>query len=239
MNAAWIFLIALLAGLVQGCTGFGFSIVAMTLWPLIMPFRSATVVTAFSSFFMIVILTVRLRKHINFKLMLLPLISSSLTSLVGVFTLMYSSETIMRQILGLVLILMSLFLIFFSERIKIAQTPVNGIIAGAVSGFLSGLFNLGGPPMVVYFLSTTEDKMEYNATLQCYFALSSVFVLISHIFLGNVNTEVLQHSGMAFIGIVPGMFAGFRLFKMFSFQRIRKIVYGFMVIFGLYLFFLG
>lgn len=238
-NIALIFFIALLAGLIQGCTGFGFSIVAMALLPLIMPFKYATAVTAFSSIFMVVVLVVKLRKHINFKIMVYPLIASLLTSLVGVFALTSSSDTVMRRILGLVLILMSVFLIFFSERIKILQKPSNGLIAGTLGGFLNGLFNLGGPPMVVYFLSITDDKMEYNATLQCYFALSSVFVLISHILLGNVNTEVLQYSGIAVIGIVPGMLAGFGLFKMFSLEFIRKLVYGFMVMFGLYLFIMG
>ena len=75
--------------------------------------------------------------------------------------------------------------------------------------------------------------------LKYYFALSSVFVFISYILLGNVNTFVLQYSTIALIGVLPGMFAGFSLFKMFSLQIIRKIVYGFMMMFGLYLFIVG
>lgn len=234
-----LFLIALLSGLVQGCTGFGSSIVAMTLLPLVMPFKDATVATAFSSFFMILLLMLRLRRYINFKLMLFPLIASILTSLLGVFALTAGSDTLMRRILGFVLILTSIFLILFSGRFMIRQTPVNGALAGAVSGFLNGLFNLGGPPMVMYLLSASEDKMEYNASLQFYFACNSVVVLISHLVLGNLNAANLSVSGIVLAGLLVGVFVGFRLFEKLSMSLIRKIIYGFMVAFGSYLILAG
>lgn len=239
VNIPIIALIALLSAFLQSSTGFGFSILAMTLLPLVMPLKYAAAVTAISSFFMIFGIAVKLRKYINLKLMIFPLISSTVTSLIGVVAMMSSPDAVMRRILGAVLILLSVFFIFFNKRIRLRQTAANGLIAGSVSGLLSGLFNMGGPPMVVYFLSITEDKMEYNATLQCYFALNGGLVLILHLLMGNFNMQIMQYCGVALTGVALGALAGFGLFKKMTFQVIRKVVYGFMAVFGLYLLIFG
>lgn len=239
MNVAVIALIALLSAFIQSSTGFGFSIIAMSLWPLVMPLKYASAVTAISSFFVILGIAVKLRKHINYKLMLYPLISSTVTSLIGVAVMMAIADAIMRRVLGLVLVLLSIFFIFFNDKIHFRQTPVNGLIAGSVSGILSGLFNMGGPPMVVYFLSVTENKMEYNATLQCYFTLNGGLVLLLHLLMGNFNPQIAQYCGVSVLGVALGTFAGFALFKKLPFSVIRKAVYGFMTVFGLYLLIFG
>lgn len=231
----FLILVALLASFVQGSTGFGFSILAMSLWPLILPFKTASSVTAVSALAPIVFLAVKLRKHINFKRVLYPFLSSTVTSLVGVFVMLRDTGGIMQHLLGLVLILLSVCFSRYSSRIHIPQTPANGLIAGTVSGILSGLFNLGGPPMVIYYLSAAEDKMEYNATLQCYFTLNGTVVLLSHILMGNFSPQTARYSVLAFIGMAAGTLSGYALFKKVSLQTIRRLVYGFMLFFGLYL----
>ncbi len=228
-------LIALLSAFIQGCTGFGFSIIAMTLMPLVMPLKYASAVTAISSFFMVASFAFNLRKQINFKLVLYPLISSTVTSLAGVAFMMSSPDNLMRRILGLILILLSVYFVFFNQKIRVMQTPVNGLIIGSVSGILSGLFNMGGPPMVIYFLSATDDKMEYNATLQCYFALNGSLVFILHLLVGNFNAQIAQYCGVSLVGIAFGSFIGFKIFKKIAFPIIRKIIYGVMAVFGFYL----
>lgn len=239
MEQSWqmffLILVALLASFVQGCTGFGFSILAMSLWPLILPFKAASSVTAVSSLVPIVFLTVRLRKHINFKRMLYPFLSSTVTSLAGVFVMLRNSGGILQRLLGMTLIFLSACFIRYGDRIRIPQTPGNGLIAGAVSGILSGLFNLGGPPMVLYYLSAAEDKMEYNATLQCYFALNGTVVLLSHLLMGNLTLQTVRYSAAAMIGMVAGTLSGYALFQKVSLQAIRRLVYVFMLLFGCYL----
>ena len=137
-------LIALLASILQGSTGFGYSILSMSLMPLLLPYRTAVTVTATSGVIMMLLFAVRLRKHINFKLMLYPFLSSTAASLAGIFLLVAAPDAWMRRALGGVLFLLSLYFIFFSSRLRIAQTRKNGLLAGEVSGLLSGLFNLGG-----------------------------------------------------------------------------------------------
>jgi uncharacterized membrane protein YfcA len=122
-----------------------------------------------TAFFMSVSLAIKLRGHINYKLMTFPLISTIIFSFVGVFTLMSTTESLLCRIFGGVLILLSIYFIIFSNKVKFVPTPASGLAVGVISGFFSGLFSIGGPPIVIYFLSITDEKMEYNASLQFYF----------------------------------------------------------------------
>ncbi|MFU0831422.1 MAG: sulfite exporter TauE/SafE family protein [Oscillospiraceae bacterium] len=234
-----LIVISLLASFIQGCTGFGYAIVSMSLLPLILPYKLAVTATAASSFVMVLYFAVKLRKHIHLKLLFWPLISSTVTSFAGVFLLANTSETWIRHILGLVLFCLSLYFIFLSNKIHISQTPANGLIAGTVSGIFNGLFNLGGPPMVVYFISAADDKMQYHATMQCYFAINGVIVLFSHAVMGDFNMQVMQCSGMLLIGVAIGCLAGFALFRRISADVMRRLVYGCMMILGIYLLIAG
>jgi len=239
MNLLYILLISILGSLVQASTGFGYAVVCMALWPLIMPFKVASAMEVITAFVMVVYLAVKLRKYMNFKLLVFPFIASMLTSIIGVFTLMANTETIMRRIFGLALIILSAYFIFASNRIKIKPTPRNGLIAGAISGFCGGLFNVGGPPMVAYFISVTKDKLEYSATLQLYFVLTCFYTFCIHLFVGNITMEVLRYSAFSMLGMAVGTLMGFYLFKKLSSTMLRKLVYGFMTVFGLYLFIMG
>lgn len=232
-------LLALIASVLQGSTGFGYSILSMSLMPLLLPYRTAVTVTASSAIAMVLFFAVKLRKHINFKLMIYPFLSSTVTSLAGIYLLVTAPDEWMRRALGGILFLLSLYFIFFSSRIQIAQTRKNGLVAGAVSGLLSGLFNLGGPPMVVYFLSAAEDKMQYHATLQCYFAVNGAVVLLFHALMGDYNPQVLRLSAVSLAGVAAGCLAGYSLFRKMTMSMIRKSVYAFMMVFGIYLMIAG
>lgn len=237
MDLLFIAFIALIGSFIQSASGFGYAILCMALGSLILPFRVVTIVEVITAFAMVLYISIKLYKHINFKLMLFPLISSLAASTLGVFTLMASTETLMRRVLGVALIVLSIYFIFFSAKIRIKPTPINGLIAGAISGFFGGLFNIGGPPIVAYFLSVTDDKMEYNATLQCYFAFTTVYIFFMHLFLGNVTGEVIKYSLVGLIGVGLGVGGGLNFFKKLSLNTIKKMVYSFMVIAGLYMLF--
>ena len=83
----------------------------------------------------------------------------------------------LSKIMGTVLLVLAVYFIFFSSKVHLkGRFGLPDWAAGAVSGFCGGLFNIGGPPMVAYFLSVTDDKEKYNATLQMFLQLiRSVF----------------------------------------------------------------
>lgn len=239
MTYALAAIVAAAGSFIQSAGGFGYAIVCMALWPLFLPFRVAAVMEVMTAFVMVVYIACRMWRHINWRLLLWPLLSSVCASTVGVMTLMASTESAMRRILGVALTLLSCYFIFAGGRVKLRPTRLNGILAGLVSGFFGGLFNIGGPPMVAYFISVTDDKNEYNATLQCYFVFTTIYIFIMHLILGNVTGEVLRFSAAALLGVFAGTACGMAVFRRLPLGQIKKFVYAFMAAAGAYLFITG
>lgn len=235
MNFAAVALISFFGSTVQSATGFGYAIICMAVWPLVIPFRTASVIESVTAFAMVAYITLRLRRHINWKLLLPSVVPSVLMSTFGVVSLMTSTETLLRRILGGILCVLAVYFIFFSERIRLRPSLWAGAAAGLLSGYFGGLLNIGGPPMVAYFLSATEDKLEYNATLQCYFCLTTVYIFLMHFLIGNVNGEAVRYGGAALLGLAVGTAAGFAVFQRLSMPILKKCVYAFMTVMGIYL----
>ena len=152
---------------------------------MFMPFYTASILEAIAAFFMVIYIAVKLWKFIDWKLLLPPVIMATVTSLLGVNTLMALDEAVLSKIMGTVLLVLAVYFIFFSSKVHLKAGLVSGLAAGAVSGFCGGLFNIGGPPMVAYFLSVTDDKEKYNATLQMFFTINTVSVFLIHVVSGS------------------------------------------------------
>ena len=230
-------IIAFFGSMVQSCSGFGYAILCMTFWTRLMPFVSASIIEAVTAFFMVVYLAVRLWRHIDFKLLLPPLAVSTLFSFFGINTLMSLSDAVLQRILGVALLALAGYFVFFSSRVHLRPTATNGMIAGMISGFSGGLFNIGGPPIVAYYLSITDDKNKYNATLQAYFTLSTASIFAIHLARGNVTAQMLPAGAAALVGTALGTAVGFAIFQRLPMKSIKTFVYGFMVIAGCYLLF--
>ena len=167
-------LVAFAGSFVQSSSGFGYAIICMAIWPMFMPFYTASILEAIAAFFMVIYIAVRLWKFIDWKLLLPPVIMATVTSFLGVNTLMALDEDVLSKIMGTVLLILAVYFIFFSSKVHLKASLVSGLAAGAISGFCGGLFNIGGPPMVAYFLSVTDDKEKYNATLQMFFTINTI-----------------------------------------------------------------
>ena len=62
--------------------------------------------------------------------------------------------------------------------------------------------------MVAYFLSVTDDKEKYNATLQMFFTINTVSVFLIHVFQGHVSGAMLPLVGAALAGTAVGTAVG-------------------------------
>ena len=125
---------------------------------------------------MVLWIAVKYRRHINWKLLWWPLVANSVFSLAGIWFQDAGTETLLRRILGITLVVLSIYFIFFSSRLVIRANLWTGLAAGAISGVCGGLMSIGGPPMVAYYLAATRSKEEYAATLQTYFIFSTVYI---------------------------------------------------------------
>lgn len=136
-NILEIFLLTIGASFVQRTTGFGFGIFIMTLLPFLMPsYGEATTLSGLLAMTTSAIITWNMRKHITWKRLYPILLTFIVVSAAAICLLTRIQETSLRRILGIVLILISLYFAFFSGKIRIRTTLPWQVGAGSLSGII-------------------------------------------------------------------------------------------------------
>ncbi len=227
------------ATIVQTVSGFGFGIIVMALMP---HFISSTTACATLVGIICIVSSIliawRHRKKLNVKMSLLPLIVYFPVSYLVIHSVGVVQEGTLRKMLGIVLILLSLYFFFFSRHLHIKPAARNGLIAGAVSAVLGGLFSTGGPPMAVYNLAISEDdKEQYLANMQTFFAATCTYNTAIRAVHGYVTKEVLLMSAVGIIASFGGILIGNRIFDRINAAQQRKMVYVLMLVSGITLLF--
>ncbi len=228
-----IFFVSLLASAVQRVSGFGFGIIVMAVFPYLMP--SYGEATALSGMLALVTALVPAVKHIRvvpWRKLLPILITFLVVSFFAVELVRQVDSRDLKHILGVVLILISIYFFVFSERIRIRPTVPVQIGLGSLSGLMGGLFAMQGPPAVIYFISSTYDKEEYIALTQWYFLVGNAMMTLFRARAGLVTGTVLQSWAIAVPAVVLGLYLGAGLFKRIRVRTLRKLVYAFLAVSG-------
>ena len=227
-------LIAMGGGFIQRVTGFGLGIFVMLFLPHL--FEKHTEAAAISTLFSCVASSynaIRYRKSIPLKTVLPVLITALIVIPFAVKFAVYVSANIFDILLGSVLILLSLYFLFFSKRIKLKPTVVNGCIAGSLSGALTGLFSTGGPPIVLYLTNATNDPMVYLAATQFFFAVTGIYATATRAISGVLTWELLLYAAIGMVGCMTGNLLGKFVFDKLNADRLKKVIYLAMIVSGI------
>lgn len=214
------------AAFVQRVSGFGFGIFAMLFLPYFLPSQAAaSTVASLISCVCNGYNAIRYRKSVRPRIML-PLVCAALVTIpIAVRFSAVGPEHLLKRLLGVVLILLSLYFLFFSKRIHIRPTVPNGLLAGALGGTLNGLFSTGGPPAVLYLMHATEDNLTYFATIQAYFALTNIYSSTMRALNGLITREILLLSVLGLAGWWIGDRVGTKVFARLNPERLRQVIY--------------
>lgn len=236
-STAFFLFLCMSAGAIQCITGFGFGVILMAALPFFLPYAQAVAVSSMCGGTLAAMVTIRCHKSIRYRLMWPMLAGYAVASTASIrFSLGQSREFLMR-LLGIVLILLSLYFIFLNDRLRIRPSPKNGVIAGIFGGIGGGLFAIGGPPAVVYMLSATSDKGEYRATTQAYFALGGLISFLARLQSGLIDSQVIRLWGLALAALAAGVYLGNLFFRRISPTVLRRSVYAMMAVSGMIMLF--
>jgi len=236
---AWLWIVAALAAaaFIQGYAGFGFGIISLTVLAL-MPLdleRMAAVVNLAVMPVMALLLHWSLRDN---RLRWESWLGLTVGSLLGVpcgYVLLerFGDMPEIRAALGGLVILFALH--GYANKRPLGKMPAwAGYPMGVFSGLLGGAFLSGGPPVVLYLYSQTDDPREMKATLQAYFLWTAVYRIV---WVGRSEAGfgggILPVAAVAMAVVVPLLFLGHRLARKSSPERFRKAVYALMALIGL------
>ena len=218
-------LVTLASSYVQSVTGFGFGILSMIFLPSLLPYTGANALSSTLSTFTSLFTLIIMRRHVNLKNLLFP----SIGCLVSTF---FAVAFIKQQSNKTLILLLSVYFFFFSDKIKIKPTPLAGFIAGALSGIGNGMFAIGGPPAVIYFLQSEESSEKYMATISAFFVISGAVSVGSKVVLGFMTPLVLIAIAVGFFAMLAGAFIGKWTRDKIRPDFVKKTIYAFMAMSG-------
>lgn len=236
-----IYLILLAAGasFIQRTIGFGFGIFIMTVLPFLMPsYGEAVTLSGLLSLTSATVVMVKYLKYVTWKRMLPIAAAFVIFSTIAIFLLDRIEGQAMRVILGIMLVLISLYFSFFKDKLQKIIRPTKGwqFGAGTASGIMGGLFGMHGPPVVLYLISSEPDKDHYMGMIQTYAVITNIAMLIVRAFAGYVTPAVGGAYLYGLAGLAMGVIAGNWAYRRIPGKLFTYIVYAYIGVCGLVIF---
>ena len=161
------------------------------------------------------------------------LVTFIIVSSICIFFLRRIEDVLLRQILGVVLILTSIYFAFVSKHITIKPTPKAQVGTGILSGLMGGFFGMQGPPAVLYYISSEPDKEHYMAMTQAYFVLGNAMMTVVRAHNGFLTSTVITSFFYGLIGVIIGTMLGAFVFNRIPSRLFRYVVYTYIGISGI------
>jgi uncharacterized membrane protein YfcA len=226
-----------LAGFVQGLTGFGFGMTAMSLLPLVMGLSAAQSVVTLTSTAACLLMTIVTVRDVPWS----SLRGLALGTMAGVplgFALIESlPRTLVTRALGLTLCSMVLFEFVVTRHTSWRWPRWLEPFVGLISGTLTGAFNVGGPPLVAYIYSQPWSKEKHVAGLTAVFisgGLIRVALLLSY---HELPAQAWTAAGWALVPMLTAILCGNRLLRRLPQRHLRTGVFAVLLFLGARYFF--
>ena len=236
MEILYIILLAAGASFVQRTIGFGFGIFIMTALPFLMPsYGEAVTLSGLLSLTSAAVVMVKYLKYVTWKRFLPIVASFVIFSTLAICMLDKIEGHAMRMILGIVLIIISLYFSFFKDKLQkmIRPTPGWQLGAGAASGVMGGLFGMHGPPVVLYLVASEPDKDHYMGMIQTYAFVTNLTMLAVRAWNGYVTPMVGTTYIYGLIGLAVGVLSGNWAYKRIPNRIFTYVVYAYIAVSGL------
>lgn len=225
---------AFIATFIQRVTGFGFGIVFMSVVPFLMPgYGEATALSGLLALVCALGSGIKVFRYLKWKKLIPILCTFFAVSLLAVNIVASVDNHTLKKILGVILILVSLYFIFVNGKFSLKPTIPVQMCMGAASGLMGGLFGMQGPPAVIYFISSTDSKEEYMALTQWYFIFGNVAMALYRAGNGFMTADVFKLFAYGVPAVLAGLFLGSLMYRKMPVALLRKFVYAFIGIAGI------
>ncbi|ADH98517.1 sulfite exporter TauE/SafE family protein [Salisediminibacterium selenitireducens] len=227
MDLVIVFAIIMIGSFVQGISGFGFGILAMSFMPFFFTVKDSTLLVVALATILSFSITMQLKKHIEWRSVFLILSFALVGRGFGFLVLHNFGELpVLRVVLGVFLLGVVVYLLVSPKpdpdrkRIPV-WIPV---LMGLAGGFVGGVFAVGGPFFVFFFLMAfPNNRYAYTANLQVVFFLNSITTVSLHGFSGDYTLNILLFILVGFIAVMAGSRLGVHFLNKVSNEQVKKL----------------
>ena len=221
--------ILFVSSLIQAMIGFAFNLIAI---PLLIwsgfTLAESVAITAIPILVQLSLNSWKLRRHIVWRDLPLPVTVRFLTLPVGV-TLLYTINTLdtatIKQVVGVILLGIILVQLFVHFKPRDRFPPVWDWLAFGLSGIMLGMIGMGGPPVVVWLMAHGWQPLRTRAFV------SVLFLVAAPVQIALLYWKLGEHVGHAFglgVALLPvvivATLTGIRIGNTFDRKRLENAV---------------
>ncbi|QLF69646.1 sulfite exporter TauE/SafE family protein [Peteryoungia desertarenae] len=212
------------AGLARGFSGFGAALIFMPLASAIIGPKMAVAMLFVADLFTSWPMIPGAFRQSNKAEIGTMLIGAIMGVPTGTFILAYADPLALRW--GIIVLVTALLLLLMSGwRYHGAPTKAATVSVGAVSGVLAGAAQVGGPPVIAYWLGGTLPAGLVRANIVFYFALGTVLTGITYSLAGLFTGSAILLGLIAAPLFGAGLWIGSHTFGKASEGVFRRICY--------------
>ncbi|WP_307686137.1 sulfite exporter TauE/SafE family protein [Variovorax boronicumulans] len=227
MQALYVYVIvgAVLAGFVQGLSGFAFGLVAMSVWAWTLEPQLAAVLALFGALTGQVIAAITVRRAFD-KSLLWPFVLGGLVGVpFGVWLLPHLDLVVFKVCLGTLLVLWCPAMLMSQHlpKITFGGRVADGIV-GTIGGAMAGIGGFSGTIPTLWCTLRGFQRDTQRAVIQN-FNLSMLMVAFTiHLFSGSIVPSMVPLLGLVALAVAVPVLLGARLYIGISETAFRKIV---------------
>lgn len=229
------------SALLQASTGFGYALVCMALMPLFLPMSTCSAISAVTVVAIGLQMSLSLRKDLQLKTIALPVLGCLTTINVGLWLLDTFDEMMLRIVLaGLLILVTGLFFFMRVRKIQLPDKWYTAIGAGLITGLSTGMFNIVGPFLLVYYMNVCKSTLHMKASLEFSFLIAGLYSTLMHLFVyNNITWQVAPHILASVIASLVAGVIGLRLYRKCNKDKIALFIYILLPIMALMLIYNG
>jgi uncharacterized membrane protein YfcA len=216
--------IAVLAGVIRGFSGFGSALIYVPLIAAVYGPHVATVSFVLLDFVCAAPFALRVLPQVRWREVLPALIAAALTVPLGTITQAAVDPVILRW--GMALFVLAFVLVLAAGwRYPFKPSAPAAIGAGALSGFTGGAAQLGGPPIILYWLGSPDAAAIVRANLMVYLVMLGLTLMANYAWHGLTTAQPIALAVLLWPVYILALVVGARWFRSSSDAGYRRIAY--------------
>lgn len=216
---------AFAGGIIQGVTGFGAGIIMMIFLPLLLPVNQAAGVSVAIGTVLCATMAWRYRAKVRVGEIVAPALLYLAVSSACILFAAGVDQNAMKGVLGVFLVMLAVYFLFFQSAASFEPKWISAVACIAVSGVCDGLFGVGGPLMVLYYLARIKDRAAYLGTIQGFFLVTSLYSTAFRLMNGIIGVAQLGTVALGAVGVLAGLATASAVSRRLDPAAVRKLTY--------------
>ncbi|MBP6562623.1 MAG: sulfite exporter TauE/SafE family protein [Neisseriaceae bacterium] len=233
-SVIWVVLLGtLLAGFVQGLSGFAFGLVAMSVWAWTLEPRLAATLAVFGALVGQIMAVFTLKRRVNWPQLRPFLLGAAVGIPIGVVVLPWLNVALFKVILGTLLVVWCPFMLLAPRLPAMRPTHawVDGLV-GMMGGVMSGLGGFSGTLPTLWCSLKKMDKDAQRNIVQNFNLGVLAVTMLTYVGTGMVTQEVLPLFALMVPTMLLPVFLGTRLYIGISDKAFKHVVLSLLTLSG-------